>query len=210
MNRTEHILVVDDHKMVCEGTAALVEKAGTSYKSLLAFSAELAFTILETKHIQAALVDARMPGTSGIELIAFIRKEYPRIKVIGMTSFEEDHTLKELLNANVHGILLKRNTDGLEIKHALKQVMSGLTYFTPEIEVRLKHLALVNKPLLKLTIREKEILTMICSGNSTKEIASVLGLSFSTVEGYRKLLLEKASVKNMPELVALAHRIGLV
>jgi DNA-binding NarL/FixJ family response regulator len=203
-------LVVDDHKMVCDGITALVKSTSLVNKAFSAYGATDALHLLKNHHITVIFVDARMPGFSGIELMQTIRRDHPLVKIIGMTSFDEDGTIKEIMNANVNGILLKRSTGAVEIKLALEHVLNNQTYFTPEVEKRFKTLALTGNGMPKLTQRENEIVRLLSKGHSTKEIARMLDLSPSTIEDYRKNLLEKLGVKNVAELVAHIHLNGLV
>ncbi|GHN00448.1 DNA-binding response regulator [Cytophagales bacterium WSM2-2] len=210
MKKTVQALVVDDYKAVCEGLAALVEKTGLFDKVFVAFTGEQALEILKTKWIHLAMVDARMPGLSGIDLIKLKHKMYPSLKVVAMTSFDEEATLKEIWLAKVNGILLKRSTDANEIKECLQQVSEGERYFSHEIRDMIRGFNPIDEATPSLTTREKEILRLVCVGNSTKEIAAHYKLSVSTVEDYRKEMLRKTKSKNTPELVAYAHRNGLV
>lgn len=203
-------MVADDHKSVCEGLAALVEKTGLFEKVFTAFTGEQALEIFKTKWIHVALVDARMPGMGGIELIKLKNQLFPSMKVICITSFDEEDTLKEIWASHVNGILLKRSTDANEIRECLQQVIEEGQYFSPEVRAMVDNFKLHEESKPLLTPREKEILHRICIGQSSKEIATHFKLSVTTVEDYRKSMLRKAKVKNTPELVDYAHRNGLV
>lgn len=205
------ILVVDDHEMVCTAIAALVEKSDAIHKVFTAFSATQATAIVQSNRIQVALIDARMPKTSGIELTAQLLMEYPTLKIVGMTSFDEDDMVAEMLQAGVHGVLLKRSTNGQEINHCLLEVLAGKNYFAAEVKEKLTQNGYnLSKQDLRFTKRERELLTLMCEGQSTKQIAETLSLQSSTIEGYRKALLKKTATKNTAELVALVLRNGLL
>jgi DNA-binding NarL/FixJ family response regulator len=207
----QRFLVVDDHAMVCTAIAALIEKSMNSPKVFTAFNAAEALAIIKHHRIEAALIDARMPGISGLALAATILKEHPSTKVIGMTSFDEDDTVIEMLRAGLHGILLKRNTAGPEIEQCLTEVLAGKNYYTPEIKIRLAQNGYdLLKPGVRFSKRESEILNLICQGQSTKQIAERLQLKDTTVEDYRKEMLKKANAQNTAELVAFALRNGLL
>lgn len=204
-------LVVDDHEMVCTAIAALVEKSMSVPRVFTALNAHEALAIIKNNHIQAALIDARMPGISGLALAATILKEHPTTKVIGMTSFDEDDTVIEMLRTGMHGILLKRNTAGPEISQCLTEVLAGRNYYTPEVQARLaKNGYDLLKPRVRFSKRESEILHLICEGQSTKQIAERLHLKDTTIEDYRKEMLRKVNAQNTAELVAFALRNGLL
>lgn len=204
------VLVVDDHALTCEGLAALLEKQ-VQAKSYTAYNADAALTFLNQNRVHVALVDARMPGMSGIELMYRIQQEHPQVKVIGMTSFDEDETILELLRTGIPGILLKRNTSGEEIKTCVHSVMAGKTYYTKEIWNRLNQGGYnLIKETIRFTRREFELLMLLSEGNSTKEAAEILNLKESTVEDYRKVMLKKTHCKNTAELIAFSLRNGLL
>lgn len=211
MGIQKRYLVVDDHEMVCTAIAALVEKSMSVPRVFTALNAQEAIAIIKNNHIHAVLIDARMPGISGLALAATILKEHPTTKVIGMTSFDEDDTVIEMLRTGMHGILLKRNTAGPEISQCLTEVLAGRNYYTPEVQARLtKNGYNFLKPQVRFSKRESEILHLICEGQSTKQIAERLRLKDTTIEDYRKEMLRKVSAQNTAELVAFALRNGLL
>jgi DNA-binding NarL/FixJ family response regulator len=191
--------------------AALVEKSALVGQIFTAYNELEALEIISKHRIHAAFVDARMPKVSGIELTQTILKEHSSVRVIGMTSFDEDETVIEMLRSGMHGILLKRNTDRSEIDLCLREVLNGRIYFTQEVQSRITH---NGYDLLKTPIhfskREIEVLQLICKGQSSKQIAASLRLQETTVEDYRKDMLKKSGNKNTAELVNFAHRNGLL
>lgn len=206
-----HALVVDDHKMVCEAVAALVEKSSLIDKVYLAFSGAQALEMLKLKHIHVAIIDVRMPGISGLDLFKMIFDNYWGIKVIGMTSFEDD-TVMDMLRAPVQGVLLKSNTNGAEITQCLFEILNGRTYFTPEVQTKINtgQYNLTERSRTTLTEREYEILVYISKGKSAKEIADKLGVKVTTIEDNRKAMLRKTHTANVAELMAFSHRNGLL
>jgi DNA-binding NarL/FixJ family response regulator len=191
--------------------AALIEKSTGVGKTYTAYDAAKALEIVTQHRIHVAFIDARMPQVSGISLAKTILKEHTSIKVIGMTSYDEDDTIIEMLGSGLHGILLKRNTDRSEIDHCLQEVLGGRIYYTPEVQLRLgQHGYDLLKVTARFSKRETEILQLICQGQSSKQIAVSLQLQETTVEDYRKVMLQKSGTKNTAELVSFAHRNGLL
>ncbi|MBL7861056.1 MAG: response regulator transcription factor [Cyclobacteriaceae bacterium] len=204
------VLVVDDHVMTCDGIAALVEKQ-CPVKSYTAYGAERALEILKQTRIQVAMIDARMPGISGVELMHRLKKESPSLKLIGMTSFDEDETILDLLRTGIPGIILKRNTTGAEIKTCLEAVLAGKSYYTAEIWNRFNQGGYdLLKEKIRFSKREFDLLLLLAQGYSTKQAAEVLKLSENTVEDYRKQMLKKSNTKNTTELVAFVLSNGLL
>lgn len=204
------ILVVDDHRMVCELLADMMQHQKGVHKVLVAFSALEALELAKRQRIDIALIDARMPGMSGLDLMPALRELRAATKVVAMTSFDEDETLAELLRSEPDGILLKRSTGREEIRQCLEQVLKGVPYLSPGIQQKLTESVRLMKSSAHLTKRELEVLLLICNGHSSKAIAHRLQLKEATVEDYRKEMLRKTAAKNVAELVSYAHRNGLL
>lgn len=206
------VLVVDDHRMVCDALVALIEKTGLCRKALPAYSGEEGLSILKQEHIAIALVDIRMPGLSGSALVKIIEQEHPKVKVVGMTSFDDEDTIQEMLQLNLAGILLKRSTTSREINECLEMLSVGKSYFTDELKqlVQVKQLHPARAPRTNFTDREMQVLNLLSEGQSSKLIAEHLDLKTSTIEDYRKGMLKKTDTKSTAGLVAFAMRNGLL
>lgn len=199
-------LVVDDAKLFAESFAHLLTGSTHIKKAWEAISAEQGISIIRKHSIQVAFIDARMPVTDGIQLILRLRKEYPKLHLIGMTGYNEASTLADLKHAGVHGILLKHHTGIEEINQCLQTVLSG-RYYTNSTAT----LSNVDfRSTLNLTPRDFDILRLLCEGLATKEIAAHLGLQQSSIEDHRKRLLHKTGTKNSTELIAYVLRNGLL
>jgi|GEM_PF-1230612 len=205
-----NVLVVDDHKLICDSIAALIEKCDLVDKVYAAYSAVDAIGIVRSSSIQMMLVDARMPGMSGVDLMRSLQKSYPSLKFVAMTSFDETATLKELLTLKPNGILLKQSTGASDIHNCIAQIRLGQTYYSADALSRLRNIDPLNFPTLSFGKREREILVLLSQGKVTKEIAEDLNLSAATVEDYRKELLKKTATKNTPELMVYLHRNGVL
>ncbi len=206
------IVVADDSKMFCESLAALLEKIPNVHSVYMAYDGKQALEIVRKHQIDLALLDVRMPIMDGLQAAAIILKEHAPTLVIGMTSFDEEATLLDLLRAGVHGILLKRSANRAELTSAINEVMNGRNYYNEEIRhVVDKNIHRLNvSSSTNFTTRELEIMRFTCTGKVVKEIAVALNLSTGSVETYRKDLLRKTNTKNVAELVTFAHRNGLL
>ena len=206
------VVVADDSKMFCESLAALVEKVPNVSKVYMAYDGKQAVELVREHHADLVLLDVRMPVMDGLQAAEIILKEHASTNVIGMTTFDEEATLIDLLRAGVHGILLKRSANRAELTVAITEVMKGGNYYHEEIRhVVDKNIHRLNvSPRTRLTPRELEILRFTCAGKVAKEIAAELSLSTGSVENYRKELLRKTNTKNVAELVTFAHRNGLL
>jgi DNA-binding NarL/FixJ family response regulator len=206
------IVVADDSKMFCESLAALLEKIPNVQWVYTAYDGKQAIEIVRKHQIDLALLDVRMPIMDGLQAAEIILKEHAPTLVIGMTSFDEEATLLDLLRAGVHGILLKRSANRAELTSAINEVMNGRNYYNEEIRhVVDKNIHRLNvSSRTSFTTRELEILRFTSTGKVAKEIAVALNLSTGSVETYRKELLRKTNTKNVAELVTFAHRNGLL
>lgn len=199
-------VVVDDAKLFAESFAHLLTGSMYIKKAWEAISADQGISIIRQHSIQVAFIDARMPVTDGIQLILRLRKEYPRLLLIGMTGYNEVSTLADLQHAGAHGILLKHHTGIQEINQCLETVLQGKYYSNSTV----LHTHSEIRSTLNLTPRDFDILRLLCKGLSTKEIATTLGLQQSSIEDHRKRLLHKTSTKNSTELIAYVLRNGLL
>lgn len=206
------VVVADDSKMFCESLAALLEKIPNVHRVYMAYNGKQALEIVREQQVDLALLDVRMPIMDGLQAAEIILKDHAPTCVIGMTSFDEEATLIDLLRAGVHGILLKRSANRIELTTAINEVMNGRNYYHEEIRhVVDKNIHRLNvSSRTQFTARELEILRFTCSGKVAKEIAVALELSTGSVENYRKELLRKTNTKNVAELVTFAHRNGLL
>ena len=207
-----NVVVADDGKLFCDSLGALLAQVPMINKVHITYNGKEALDVVKTHNIDLALLDVRMPVMDGLQAAERILKEHPHIKVIGMTSFDEEPTILDLLSVGVHGILLKRSANKTEIATAIKEVMDGKNYFNADIrKVVDKNMHQLNTPSrTRFTPRELDVLRLTAQGKSAKEIAEDLTLSTATVEDYRKEMLRKTKTKNVAELVAFAHLNGII
>lgn len=158
-----------------------------------------------------ALVDLHMPEMSGLEALERLHTQYPQIKFIVLTMHEEREYILKALKAGADGYLLK-NIDGSELSHAIKTIYKGNRYFSPAITAIMAES--IAKPSStesnEITPREREVLTLVAGGHSTKQIADQLGISIRTVETHRINMLKKLNVNNSAELIRKAYESGIL
>lgn len=155
------------------------------------------------------LLDIQMPGLSGIELAGIITKKYPAVKIIALTNIDIIPQVKKMLGKGCLGYLLKDAKSEIIIE-AIETVQAGQQYLHEPIRKQLLNSLSNKKAVYTITRREKEILELIVSELTNKEIADKLFLSLRTVENHRSHLLQKFEVKNAAGLVKIAIREGLV
>lgn len=174
---------------------------------------KLADDIKETKP-DVILMDIGMPGISGIEAVKIVHKNFPEIKVVMQTVFDDDDKVFHSVCAGAVGYLLKK-TAPLQFLEAIKEAAAGGAPMTPSIAVKVlqlfrTHHAPATKSEVDLSAREKEILSSLTNGSSYKMIAAELSISIDTVRFHIKNIYEKLHVHSMTEAVAKALRDKLV
>lgn len=207
------IAVVDDHQVVINGLKAMF--SGIPEVEVV-YSTTSGIALLEwlKKETPAViLLDIQMPETNGIDLCKQVKKNFPSIKIIAFSSFDDTHYIKQIIRSGASGYLLK-NADQQTILSAIHSVMNGEEYIDESIKKILiqesisgQRRSLFDIPLTK---REKEILKLIADGNSNQEVADKLFISLRTVETHRFNLTQKLDVKNAAGLVKEAIKRGLV
>ncbi|MEI6265296.1 MAG: response regulator transcription factor [Sphingobacteriia bacterium] len=208
------IVIADDHLIFREGFKLLLNNQPELTLVGEADNGKSLLTLIEKTAPDIAFVDIKMPEMDGIETCKKIKANGTTTKVIALSMFNDDYLVVEMLEAGAYGYLLK-NTDRHEILAAAKAVNMGDNYYCNSTSNKLAKLIAAkrynpHKPSkqLKLSIRETEVLTMLCDQLTNKEIAEKLNISSRTVETYRLSLLEKTDSKNVIGLVVYAIRNG--
>ncbi|MET0515626.1 MAG: response regulator transcription factor [Nitrospiraceae bacterium] len=213
MTKTK-VLLAEDHTLVRAGFRALLEKLdGVQVIGEVSDGRE-ALRMSKEAEPDVVLMDIAMPGMNGLEATSRMRQECPRIKVLMLSMYTNEEYLQEALRAGAAGYLLK-DADRAELELAIKTVCRGETYLTPTVakftlDAYCRKGDVKPGPLGRLTGRQREILQLIAEGCSTKQIAQRLDLSVKTVETHRAQLMERLEIHDVPGLVRLAIRTGLV
>jgi two-component system, NarL family, nitrate/nitrite response regulator NarL len=203
-----NILLVDDHTMVTEGMRSILSGIGFIGTVTSAATTAEALIVLNSQLPHIVFADINLPDNSGIELCAKIKKDFPQVHVIGLSTFRQRSYVSQMIANGASGYLLKSATKQ-QIEEAIKDVLQGKLYFSPDINnTAVPETDSQNGP--SLTRREKEILKLIASGKKSNEIATQLFLSPYTVETHRKNLLTKFNVSNTAQLINKAADFSLL
>lgn len=207
------IAVVDDHQVVINGLKAMFSGIPEIEVVFSTTSGHELLEYLKNETPAVILLDIQMPEINGIDLCKQVKKNFPSIKIIAFSSFDDTHYIKQIIRSGASGYLLK-NADQQTILAAIHLVMNGEEYIDESIKKILiqesisgQRRSLFDIPLTK---REKEILKLIADGNSNQEVADKLFISLRTVETHRFNLTQKLDVKNAAGLVKEAIKRGLV
>lgn len=203
------ILIADDHKMFAQGLAGLLEDEFDLVGSVENGQA----LIDEAVRLKPDLiiVDISMPVLNGLDAVRRLNQNHTGSKVVFLTMHADTRLLREAFQCGGVGYVLKQSA-GEELLFALRQVMSGQNYISPSIEKELKNEALAKpdeKQHFNLTPRQREVLQLLCSGYTMKEIANQLNISTRTAETYKYQIMEGLGVESTAELIQYAIKLGL-
>ena len=158
------------------------------------------------------VLDARLPGLSGVDILRRIGKQLKGTRVLVFSAYESPALVREMLEAGAHGFVEK--TAGLgEFKKGLETIAHGGTYFGPGVAALLRTVVANNSPTTgmdTLTVREREILKLVAESHSTKDIAQKLTISVKTVDNHRTNLMRKLNLHDVASLTRYSLEIGLV
>lgn len=204
------ILLADDHSIVRQGLKALLNKEGLDVVAEAADGQQAVKLVQEYKP-EVAVLDLSMPLLNGLDAAREILKSSPRTKPMLLTMHTEDHYVLEALRVGVRGYVMK-NHSGEDLVRAITQVARGEVYLSPGIsEVVVQ--AYLNKTDYAsdpLSGRERQVLQLVAEGNTTKKVASLLGLSVKTAESHRTRIMEKLDIHETAGLVRYAIRRGII
>ncbi|KAF2330579.1 response regulator transcription factor [Flavobacterium ginsenosidimutans] len=208
-----NLLIADDHTMFLQGIISLLEQEPNITIVDKAINGIEALEIIKKGTTDFIILDISMPEMDGIELSKILRKEYPNIKILIVSTHSNVMIVSRLIRIGVNGYLLK-NAEKEELLEAINSIASGKNYFAEELEEKhLMNSLKIEKQvsnLADLSSREKEILILIAHEYNTAEIAEKTFISLNTVNTHRRNLLSKINAKNTAGLVKYAVENGLV
>lgn len=204
------VLIADDHEMFRQGLRVLLEEEGFQFVAEASDGRE-AVRLCEQHRPEVAILDISMPLLNGIFAAREIIKANPRTKVVLLTQHTEDRMVLESLRAGVTGYVLKTRATS-ELVHALRAVCRGEMYLTQSISRTVVQAFLMKDSLPErpLSDRERQVLQLVAEGKTTKEIASLLGISVNTAESHRTNMMEKLDIHDTAGLVRYALRNGVI
>ena len=210
------IVVVDDHRFMREMIAAMLRRHDTRYDVVAeAADAKGAIDVCQRLSPDLVLLDINLPDASGIDIVPEIKKVSPTTRVLLCTAYVTDDRIVDALASGAEGFAEKTNT-WKDFVQAIDRVAGGEHYFCARPSAALVERAGANGKGLApastvgLSHRQKEILTLVAEGATSKEIASKLGISVATVEAHRSQLMAKLHIRNVAGLVVFAFRAGLI
>jgi two-component system NarL family response regulator len=204
-NSQIRIMIVEDHFVVRVGLKAIIDSQPDMTTVAEAGNGRQAVESFGKYKPDVTLMDLRLPGQSGIDAISAIIVQYPRARIIVLSTFGSDENIFRAFQAGARAYFLK-DIKGQDLVQAIRAVHAGQRPLPPEIAARL----LERVPRTALSSRETEILTLIAKGTSNKEIAAALNISEGTVRVHASNLFAKLGCSDRAQAVSEAFRRGII
>ncbi|MBU5678085.1 response regulator transcription factor [Alkaliphilus sp. MSJ-5] len=209
------VLIVDDQNLIREGLSMML----SLYKDILvvgeATNGKEAIEVMNKKEIDLILMDIRMPIMNGVESTKIIKTEYPDVKVLILTTFNEDEYIFQGLENGADGYLLK-DISSEELVNAIRTVYEGNILLQPDVAKKvvsaIRDIENISKSyekinsLTTLTQREIEISCLVADGKSNKEISAILFITEGTVKNHLTRILDKLNVRDRTQLALLMKK----
>ncbi|MBU0734395.1 MAG: response regulator transcription factor [Pseudomonadota bacterium] len=216
MSKPIRIVIADDHTIVRQGLARLLEDQPNLDVVGEATNGRMALEKALELEPDIIIMDIAMPLMNGIEAAKRIRKELPKTKVLILSMYSNEHHIHDLLETGVSGYLLK-DSSGRDIINAIQAAMKDETFLSPSISKKVVDSYLSPRKsssreerFKQLSNREREVFQLIAEGHSTRQIADMLYVSMSTVKSHKGNIMEKLGIYNSIRLVHFAIQLGLV
>jgi len=194
------LAIAEDHQALIDGIELLLKYEDDISIIGTANNGEELLDIVKLKEPHVVLTDIRMPKVDGITATKTIKKQFPHIKVIAFTMFDQSDAISQMLDAGASGYLLK-NSALTEVLEAIQTVYKGGNYFDANINIEASN---QNKKKGVLTKRQIEILELIAQGKTSREIADLLFIGTHTVDTHRKNMIRILGLKGKGELMRYA------
>ena len=199
------ILTVDDHPLLRKGIAALVNAEPDLKLIAEASNGKEAIDAFRTHQPDVTLMDLQMPEVDGLDAIEAIRSQFPEARIIVLTTYSGDAQVLRALKAGARGYILKGHVHK-ELLDTIRAVHAGQKRIPPEIAAQLADHA-ADDPL---TVREIDVLKLIASGNSNKQIADQLSIGEATVKSHVTNILSKLGANDRAHAVTIGLKRGII
>jgi two-component system, NarL family, response regulator len=205
MNDNITIMVVEDHFVVRAGLTAIINSQPDMVMVAEAGNGQQAIELFAKHQPDVTLMDLRIPALNGTEAIAAIIRDFPRAKIIVLSTYGGDEEIFKALRAGARAYFLK-DVKGQDLINAIRAVHAGQRPLPPEIASRLAE----RIPRSELSPREMEILRLIARGGSNREIANTLAISEGTVRVHASNIFAKLGCSDRAQAVSEAFQRGII
>ncbi len=213
------VVVVDDHKIVCEGLVSMLKADSSIEVKGMAHNMRESVSLLMSSSPDVLITDLNMPGKNGVPMISELREQFPSLAIIVLTMYYDSRLMKELEACNIQGFLLK-NSVSEELLEAIHVAHKGGVYKQEKLHTfsGSHDFAISMDDEIKdsfarqyaLGHRELEVLLLVALGKNSNEIAEALFISKETVSTHRKNIKKKIGLSNTAEIAVFAVRNQLI
>ncbi len=210
-----NVIICDDQEIVCEGLQRILDADQEIEVKAIAQNGVELLEKLETIEVDLILMDLKMPIMNGVIATRKVLEKYPDIKILILTTFDDDEWLFEAIRSGAAGYMLKDRPRS-ELLKAIKGTVKGESYIDPAVAGKVLNNVAQMLPKeragvdIDLSEREIEVLKLLASGLSNSDIAKRLYLSEGTVRNYTSVIFSKLNVSDRTQAVVLALKSGLV
>ncbi|NQT73075.1 MAG: response regulator transcription factor [Chloroflexi bacterium] len=210
------VLIVDDHTLIRDGIRALLALATNIEVIGEASNGMEALEKVRELSPHLVLMDLAMPIMGGLEATRRIRKEFPDVKVLALTQYDDRDYIVPVIEAGARGFVSKMAAFS-ELSSAIHTIATGGSFLSPSAAAVLidecqQHTTTEDEkdPYHQLTDREREVLKLVAEGYTAKEIAEMLVISVRTAESYKTSMMQKLDIHNKTDLIKFAIRRGII
>lgn len=203
------VVLVDDHPLVTEVLKQVLVESGEFVVMATLHDGESVLPYLETTPVDILLLDLRLPGISGLEVLRAVRDRFPKIKVVICSGIGTEYSIGAAYSAGVH-TFIEKNADVADFLATMREVARGRDPLPGRTAEVLRTLVRQNRTMKPLGAKDVEILRRLASNQSPKEIAASLGMSQSAVYKARDRLAERTGAKNAADFFNIACDWGLI
>jgi two-component system, NarL family, invasion response regulator UvrY len=206
------ILIADDHAIVREGLKQILSESPDLVVVAEASTGQEVLEKIAKNDLDLVVLDIAMPGRGGLDILKEIKSQRPRLSVLMLSMYPEEQYAVRVLKSGASGYLTKESAPA-ELVKAIRQISQGKKYISPSLAEKLAidlEISPDRPPHETLSDREYQVMCMIASGKTLREIADGLSLSIKTISTYRSRILEKMNMKTNAELTHYAIKNRLV
>jgi DNA-binding NarL/FixJ family response regulator len=203
---TIRLLICDDQAIVCEGLRAILAPVANIEVVGVANNGFEAVELTRTLHPDLVLMDLKMPRMNGIQATKAIRERFPDVRVLVLTTYDEDEWVIDAIRSGAAGYVLK-DTPQEDLLKAIVETMKGWSHIDPQVAGKILK-RVTHQPAQALP--DREVLQLLATGMSNTDIAQMLFLSDGTVKNYVSIIFSKLGVTDRTQAAIVAIRAGLV
>jgi two-component system, NarL family, response regulator NreC len=193
------VVIAEDHQALIDGIKLSLEYEDDICIVGEALDGEMLLDLVRKKQPNLVITDIRMPKCDGISATKIIKKEFPEIKVIAFSMFDQTEAIQQMKEAGASGYIMK-NSSLKKVLEAIRAVYKNNTFFDDSITTK----DVLTKEEIVLSTREKEILKLVGEGKTSQDIADMLFIGKSTVDTHRKNIIKKMNIYGKTDLIRFA------